>query len=292
MNAPATPPAEPPQAAATVLMVRDGGEGLEVFMIRRHERSNVLGGAWVFPGGKVDAADGDAAWQARLDLPDAALQARLGEGGLDARAAAALHVAAAREVFEECGVLFVQGLQGEGKALPATAPRDADFGALLDTHGLQLSAAALRPWSRWITPVQSLFITTRRFDTRFFVAALPAGQQARHDAHEAVDGRWFTPRAALAQYWEGLIVLIPPQLMSLAHLAAYPSTEALLADAAARRPHGVQPEMFECEGGRAIAYPGDPQHSRGERVMPGPLRLLQRGTRMEPPGGFDEFFGR
>lgn len=280
------PAAPAPQAAATVLMVRDGPDGLEVFMVRRHERSNVLGGAWVFPGGKVDAAD--AALGAHLDLPGPALQARLGEDDLDAAAAAALHVAAAREVFEECGVLFAHG---EAAALALQAGRDSDFGALLQTHALQLAAGALLPWSRWITPVQGLFIQNRRFDTRFFVAALPAGQVALHDAHEAVESGWFTPRAALAQYWEGRIVLIPPQLMSLAHLAGYADADALLASAATRRPHCVQPRIFEAEGGRAMAYPGDPQHPQPERVMPGPLRLLQRGPRMEPPGGFAEFCG-
>ena len=295
MSQPATPatPATPeaplvPQAAASVLMVRDGTAGLEVYLLRRHERSNVLGGAWVFPGGKVDAADADPALRAHIDLPAGELHARLGEAELGPEAAAALHVAAAREVFEECGVLFAHGPAG---ALPLQALREADFGALLRTHGLRLDTGTLRPWSRWITPVQGLFIKTRRFDTRFFIAALPPGQQARHDEHEAVDGRWFAPREALRQYWDGQLLLVPPQLMSLAHLAGYADTAALLTAAAARLPHCVRPEVFDHEGGRAIAYPGDPLHPQGERVMPGPLRLLQRGARMEPPGGFEEFWG-
>lgn len=275
-----------PQAAASVLMVRDGEAGLEVYLLRRHERSSVLGGAWVFPGGKVDAADADPLLRAHIDLSPDELQARLGEAELNPTEAAALHVAAAREVFEECGVLFAHGPAAQ---LPLQAARDGDFGALLRTHGLRLNTGTLRPWSRWVTPAQALFVKTRRFDTRFFIAALPGGQQAVPDAHEAVDGRWFTPRDALGQYWAGQVLLVPPQLMSLAHLAGYTDTATLLAAAAVRQPHCVRPEVFEHAGARAIAYPGDPLHPQPERVMPGPLRLLQRGERMEPPGGFAEF---
>ena len=284
---PAPPPAAP-QSAASVLMVRDGEPGLQVYLLRRNERASVLGGAWVFPGGKVDAADADPALQAHIDLPPDELQSRLGEPELDDAAAAALHVAAAREVFEECGVLFAHG---PASALPLQAVRDGDFGALLRAHGLQLNTGTLRPWSRWVTPVQALFVKTRRFDTRFFIAALPEGQQAVPDAQEAIDGRWFTPRDALTQYWAGQMLLVPPQLMSLVHLAGYGDTATLLADAAVRQPHCVRPEVFDHEGARAIAYPGDPQHPQPDRLMPGPLRLLQRGERMEPAGGFADFFG-
>lgn len=267
-------------------MVRDGEPGLQVYLLRRHEQASVLGGAWVFPGGKVDAADADPALQTHIDLPAQALQARLAESELTFAAAAALHVAAAREVFEECGVLFAHGPAAQ---LPLNAPRDADFGALLREHALQLNTATLRPWSRWVTPVQSLFLNTRRFDTRFFIAALPEGQQPEPDARESSDGCWFTPREALQRYWDGQMLLVPPQLMSLAHLARHADTAELLAAAAARAPHCVRPEVFDHEGARAIAYPGDPAHPEPGPVMPGPLRLVQRGARMEPAGGLADF---
>ena len=119
-----TPPPAAPLSASSVLVVRDGTAGLEVYLLRRHEQSSVLGGAWVFPGGKVDAADADPALLAHIDLPADALQARLGEAELSAPAAAALHVAAAREVFEECGVLFAHG---PASALPLQAARDSDL---------------------------------------------------------------------------------------------------------------------------------------------------------------------
>src|SRR5207253_6598093 len=99
----------PVRASATVVMLRDGLSGLEVFLMERHGLSDVLGGAYVFPGGKLDEDDGDEVLQAMLDRSPAQLQQALGESGLPERGAAALFVAALRETFEESGVLFAQG---------------------------------------------------------------------------------------------------------------------------------------------------------------------------------------
>jgi len=290
MPAPAPLPTPPElRASATVLMVRDGTDGLEVFMVQRHAASNVHGGTYVFPGGKVDAADAAPAVQARLDLPPATLQARLHEAGLDADAATALHVAAVREAFEESGVLFARGADAAlaaARAQGAAAP----FASLLGHHGLQLATAALHPFSRWITPANSPTSPGRRFDTRFFVAALPAGQEARHDNHEAVHSVWLRPRDALQRYWAGEIVLVAPQIMSLAHLSRAPDVASLLADTAARAPHTVRPHVCEADGLVTMAYPGDPLHAERARVMPGPLRLQVHGRRIEPVEGFAAFF--
>ena len=91
--------------------------------------------------------------------------------------------------------------------------------------------ARARPWSRWITPLQALSSPGKRFDTHFFIASAPARQDARHDAHEAVQSAWMRPRAALESYWRGEIVLAPPQVMSLAHLARHSGVDAMLAEA-------------------------------------------------------------
>ena len=112
----------PPRDAASVVMLRDAPDGLQVLLLRRHADSAVLGGAYVFPGGKVDAADAGADTLARLDRPPAELHARLGEPALSANQAAALYVAAAREAAEESGVLF---LQVAPKKQPPTAPTPA-----------------------------------------------------------------------------------------------------------------------------------------------------------------------
>src|SRR5688572_26800911 len=100
----------PVRAAATVVMLRDGDDGLEVFLLKRHGLSDVLGGAYVFPGGKVDLEDAHLDFDARLDAAPAALHSALGEPALDETAGAVLYVAALREAFEETGVLFAQGV--------------------------------------------------------------------------------------------------------------------------------------------------------------------------------------
>ncbi|MEO7639775.1 MAG: NUDIX hydrolase, partial [Ramlibacter sp.] len=109
-----------PRPAATVVMLRDGVAGLEVFLIRRHGLSDVLGGAYVFPGGKVDAQDARLDTAAHLDQPASALHVRLGEPALDVLQAAGLYVAALREAFEESGVLYGAGA-GAAEAARATA---------------------------------------------------------------------------------------------------------------------------------------------------------------------------
>lgn len=292
-----TPPPDPavaPRASATVLMVRDGAHGLEVFMIERHQGSNVLGGAYVFPGGKVDADDASPALLARLDTPLPALRERLHEPDLDDTAAGALHVAAVREAFEECGVLFARGgpaaLAEASTPAAAGAPPEA-FGALLERLELRLDDAALHPFSRWITPEQSMLMPNRRFDTRFFLATLPAGGAARHDNREAVHSAWLRPRDALARCWTGQIMLAPPQIMSLDQLGRAPDVATLLRDTQARAPCLVQPQVCRIEGETVMAYPGDPLHPVRARAMPGPLRLWVRGARFEPEGGLDAFCG-
>ncbi|MES2425064.1 MAG: NUDIX hydrolase, partial [Pseudomonadota bacterium] len=144
-----------PLHAATVVLLRDGTSGMEVFLMKRHSKSDVLGGAYVFPGGKVDAADAHTDLAAQLDQPADALHAALAEPGIDAATASGLYVAAIREVFEESGVLFARRSDGQPLDLAqATALQRAgtDFSAVLAQSGLQLLTSALLPWSRWITP--------------------------------------------------------------------------------------------------------------------------------------------
>ncbi|HEY8360671.1 MAG TPA: NUDIX domain-containing protein, partial [Ramlibacter sp.] len=158
-----------PLPSATVVLLRDGASGLEVFLLRRHAQSDVLGGAYVFPGGKVDAAD--AQWVDRLDTAPAELQARLGEPDLDAAQAATLFVSAIREVFEETGLLFAS-LHGEqARQAWRTLRTGVRFSDVLAPLQPRLAAAPLQPWSRWVTPVVSS-VSRKRFDTRFFVAAV------------------------------------------------------------------------------------------------------------------------
>ena len=282
----------PPRPAATVVLLRDAPAGLEVFLMKRHGLSDVLGGAYVFPGGKIDAADAELDMAAHLDQPLDVLHAGLNEPGIDLRTAGAVYVAALREAFEESGVLFAQG-----QALPGLADRAAallreghSFNAVLARMAVRLQTLNVVPWSRWITPVTPS-VTNKRFDTRFFVAAVPGGQVASHDNFETTESIWLSPRHALQQYWDRQIELAPPQIMSLAHLSRHAGVDSVLAEARGRRPPVIQPEPFDHEGNWVICYPGDARHSVREQALPGPTRLSYRNRRFEPDAGFEALFG-
>ncbi len=277
------PIASPAAPSATVVMLRDGTQGPEVFLLKRHGLSDVLGGAYVFPGGKVDRED--AGWLDRLDEPAAGLRVRLGEPELAAGEAATLYVAAVREAFEETGVLFAHGIAPEFAADAWRRLREGPrFDELFEGAPLRLAASGLVPWSRWITPVVG-GVVRKRFDTRFFVARVPPGQEPGHDDHEAIASIWLRPQEALRQYWDRGIELAPPQIMSLAHLARFANVDAVLAAARAAPPPCVRPEAVAGGPGRVLCYPGDPQHSVAQRALPGPTRLYWRNDRFEPEGG-------
>jgi 8-oxo-dGTP pyrophosphatase MutT (NUDIX family) len=274
-------PAHPPRDASTVMLLRDGAGGIEVFLVKRHSASRVLGGAYVFPGGKLDAAD-SALHTRHLNLSAQALHTKLGEPDTPAAKASALFVAALRETFEEAGVLLTEKPPARDAANAANAAQD--FHTLLDVQGLCLNVQALHPWVRWITP-RMPSVTNRRFDTRFFMAAMPAHQTAAHDNVEATDSAWLQPREALGQYWSQAIEMAPPQIMSLAYLARHDSVAGVLADLGTRAPVTILPEPHDQDGQRVICYPGDPRHSVSTRALPGPTRLVWRNQRFEPEGG-------
>ncbi|MCM2252500.1 MAG: NUDIX domain-containing protein [Ramlibacter sp.] len=290
MESQAQPTETSVRAAASAVMLRDGTGGLEVFLLKRHGLSAVLAGAHVFPGGKVDPEDAGLDAGAHLDMGAPALRAALHEPQLDEAAAVALYVAALREAFEETGVLYVRDPAPRACQAAWQAPREGrTFGQTLARYSLRLEVSRLQPWSRWITPVVAGTMR-KRFDTRFFLAPLPAGQIARHDNHEAVDSVWLTPRAALRQYWDRQIDLAPPQIMGLAHLARHPCVDSAMAQARRRPPPLVLPEPFELEGARMVCYPGDERHPVRQRALPGPTRLIYRNGRFEPVDGLAALF--
>ena len=220
------------------------------------------------------------------------LHQRLNEAELSAAEAAAFHVAAVREVFEESGVLLAldrTGAVASAEAASARVRAGEHFNDMLQQLDLCLDVASMLPWTRWITPLVPS-VQTKRFDTRFFVTTVPAGQQASHDMVEATASAWLSPRAALDQYWAAEIELAPPQIMSLAHLSRHASVASALAEAASRPPPLIQPHPFEHDGTRHLCYPGDPNHALPVRAMPGPLRLRWRNKRFEPVDGFDALF--
>ena len=284
----------PVRDAATVVLLRDAPAGLEVFLMKRSGLSDVLGGAYVFPGGKLDVADTIDDMPNRLDQTPLALHAALNEPALEHNNAAALYVAALREAFEESGVLFAENanLAVSDKTTAQAAEllkNGQSFPAILAQLGLRLQTLHVQPWSRWITP-KLASVSTKRFDTRFFIAAVPHHQTAAHDNYETTESVWLAPRAALEEYWSGGISLAPPQIMSLAHLSHHRTVASALAEARSKPPAVIEPEPFDFEGLRTITYPGDAQHSIRERALPGPTRLCFRNKRFEPLNGFEALF--
>lgn len=274
-----------PVPAATVVVLRDGPTGPEVLMLRRHTVSGVLGGAFVFPGGKVDPAlDTLQPQHVHATLDD--LRQRLGEAGLSQDMAGNLFAAATRETLEECDLLL--GCNGASPAKVACVRSvlraGRSVGEALEAAAWRLDTLALQPWSRWITPPRPS-VTNRRFDARFFVAALPREQTAGHDGHEITESTWMSPRVALQSCWRGLIELAAPQIITLQHLARFEGSAQVLAYAATHRPRTIRPETFEHAGHRITCYPGDPQHSDPVPAWEGPTRLIFRNGRFEPPGG-------
>lgn len=279
----------PPRDAASVVLLRDGAGGLEVFLLKRHDDSSVMGGMYVFPGGKLEREDSEDETLRHLDVAPGDLHAALGEPDLEAATAAGFFVAACRETFEESGVLFADASAAHAAAATALSREGFGFSELLERLDLKLAVSRITPWSRWVTPRIPSFMN-RRFDVRFFAAAVPPDQVATHDNRETTQSIWLSPRAALEQYWAGDISIAPPQLMSLVELARHRKADDVLASVRHCWPRVVQPEPFEIDGARAVAYPGDERHPLRDRVMPGPSRLVFRNKRFEPLGGFDEFF--
>jgi 8-oxo-dGTP pyrophosphatase MutT (NUDIX family) len=222
----------PPFPASTVLLLRDGAAGLEVFMVRRHQDLAFMGGAHVFPGGRVDEADGDADESWCDGIEHAARQLP----GIERRLALAYHVAAVREVFEEAGVLLARDRSGRPSGIATIAGGDqaqlsvyrqrvlaaaAAFRGIVEAGGLRLALDNLVVCAHWVTPAR----LSRRFDTLFFAARMPAGQTASHDNGETVESLWVAPRLAS----EEDLLLPPPTRITLEEIRRFESVDALLA---------------------------------------------------------------
>ncbi len=211
-----------PRQAATVLLVRDGDDGVEVFMQRRRLSMAFAGGMFAFPGGGVDPRDAetDVPWAG----PSPPQWARdLGATPQDARA---FVCAAVRETFEECGVLLaghdtqsvlssVDGDEWESERQRLLS-RETAMSGLLRRRRLVLRSDLLRAWAHWTTPVHE----PRRFDTRFFVALVPDGQAARHVGGESDESGWMRPREVLERFRSGEVLMLPPTIVTVEEVAA------------------------------------------------------------------------
>ena len=258
---------KPMKEAATVVLTRPGENGLEVFLVKRHSRSGFMAGAYVFPGGKLDEADHgfkEDVLSFNMLVLASRLQQTPGRFCSDSLRLG-LVVAACRELFEEAGILFA--VTTSGKLITEEDPQwgelmaqraavnagEASFEGLLRKAGLKLCAESLGYWSHWVTPSAE----KRRFDTRFFVAALPGGQTAVRDDRETTDARWMTPEDALNEQKEGAIFLPPPTLRTLEDMSRFESHEELMAFASTESPFAVMPKIHTEDNVISIILPWD-----------------------------------
>lgn len=255
-----------PRPAATVVVTHTGAEGMEVFMVKRHRKSAFMPSVHVFPGGRVDPADGHFA----ASLPEAARRHVCAQFDGVTETAGAYCVAAIRETAEECGLLLARDHDGR-RADAATAQAvfealrgGAAFDEQLARHGLHPDVHALSVLAWWITPD----FEPRRYDTRFFLASTPTGQRATFDAFETTEGRWIRPETALQCFRAGTLVLAPPTLATLEMLAEAGTPEAALA-AVARPVRPIRPCVVQDGGTPVLVLPGDPLYpDPGPRVLP------------------------
>ena len=220
---PASEGPAPVRQAATVILLRGGDTRLELLLVKRTPKARFMGGVWVFPGGAVEGGDAPASRQSAPPGQGDAPANRPGKPDAGELETQALQGAALRELHEEAGITLAD-------------------------------PAELVAFSRWITPK----VVPTRFDTHFFLARLPSGQQPRIDGEECVDLRWFTPAGALSAYAGGEIELVFPTIKHLEQLGQFESVDALLAYTRGRQVVPVEPRVvMEGEVARVL-LPGDP----------------------------------
>lgn len=234
------------RTAATVLLLRDRGNSMEIFMVQRHHEIEFASGALVFPGGSLDPNDHVIAADDTL-VPD--------RFGLDVDAVA-IRVAGVRETFEESGILLARG-KGSSAIIPAAQLADIEplraaldegkisFAEILSQHALTPAIDLLAPFAHWITPVN----LPKRFDTHFLLTLAPDDHVGKHDGHESVDSLWLSPREALDGAVSGRFTLPFPTIRNLIKLDKLGTAKAALEFARATPVVTVMPEMSKRDDG-------------------------------------------
>ena len=252
-----------PVPAATILMLRDSPEGLEVFMVVRHHQIDFASGALVFPGGKADPADFDPELIPRLT------------GAATDTDMRANQVAAIRESFEECGVLLArpdgsdQLIDGARLAeLESYRDRlhkgELTITEFLEREQLTLACDLLTHFAHWVTPD----MMPKRFDTHFFLAVAPPDHLAIHDGHESVDSVWIRPEDALAEAEAGTKTIIFPTLRNIEKLAEYTTCDAAITATAGTKPVMVLPWTERRDDGNWLCIPPEAGYAISEEKMP------------------------
>jgi|TARA_B100000315_G_scaffold259226_3_gene314396 8-oxo-dGTP pyrophosphatase MutT (NUDIX family) len=252
-----------PVPAATILMLRDGEQGLEVFMVVRHRQIDFASGALVFPGGKVDAGDRDVrAYCSGVD--------ELDDVGLS------LHVAAIREAFEECGILLARQVDSDGlitgeklQSLHHYRERlnkgELSIKEFLSSEGLVLACDLLSHFAHWITPA----MMPKRFDTHFYLAIAPDDHLAIHDGYESVDSVWITPQQAILDAEEGRKTIIFPTRLNVEMLGLSTGVDDAIKAAAERQIVTVLPWTEQRDDGTYLCIPAEAGYSVSEELTQG-----------------------
>ena len=255
--------------AATVVLMRpraQGMRGLEILMLERSSKADFTPGMFVFPGGGLEAEDmgPDAARLASGMNAGQALQ-RIPDAGTAAQALG-LYVAAARETFEECGILLARDAEGQPARLPDSKIAEgrklcesntAGFLFWVAREGLTVAAEELIYFAHWITPKA----VPKRFDTRFFLAEAPAGAPVQADLAEIVGHRWATPEEAISAHAAGKMPMIEPTLHNVTLLRDFASPAEAKAALAQREVRTVMPQLqILPDGRRKVILPWDPAY--------------------------------
>lgn len=250
-----------PRPSATVVLLRDADRGLEAYLLRRRTSMAFAGGMYAFPGGSVDPRDADHAVRWAGPTPKDWAE----RFGTDEAAARAKVCAAVRETFEESGVLLAgptpdsvvpdtTGTDWEADRA-ALVRHDLAFSDFLNRRGLVLRSDLLGAWGHWITPR----FEERRFDTWFFVAALPAGQRTRDVSDEADRVAWMSPAVAVERATRGELAMLPPTWVTLEEIARHESVREVLAAATQRQINSVMPGWIDNGDRVEVLLPSDPQ---------------------------------
>jgi len=250
--------------SATIILVRERNERLQVYLLRRSLKSGFMAGNFVFPGGKIDASDQDAQiWQRHIDLNSNELSRHLGGSGVGDDILA-YGVAAIRETFEEAGVFFADTADTNAFDLDRlnTLRQSGELHGewlmeMILSNGWTLSLSLLSRWSHWVTPL----LMKKRYDTRFFLAVLPSGQTCLPDKKETIKGLWISPEKGLAGNLKGEIPLSPPTLVTLHELMSYPHLEDLEKKEKDRQwGRALLPRLVPLDGSAIILEPWDPEY--------------------------------
>jgi 8-oxo-dGTP pyrophosphatase MutT (NUDIX family) len=271
-----------PRDAATLVLVRDGDhdgkKSLEVFCVERHKKSGFMGGAIVFPGGKLDARDLAPEWS---ELSTAPRTTRTPIAN-DEATLRGLAIAACRETLEEAAMLPIEGgrlSHDELLALRGKVARgEESLPAFLRARGFKLDLSALHPFARWITPVAE----SRRFDARFFLTVVGNDVRGAHDEHETTSSFWARPADVLRRFDAGEIQVVPPTHRTIELLSKLGDARAAIAWAKTTCLDPICPELVKHEDTLALALPGDPAHGVKEARVDGKSRFVLRGERWVP----------